>query len=743
MTLPLVDEAELIVVGAGPAGSVCAAVAAERGLDVLLIDQDDFPREKACGDGLKRSAVALLHELGLDRLVDSSLAIEGARFVLDHGRGRCVRFPVRGDRPRLGMCVPRSTLDHAIRDAALARGARFLKASVDGPLGKDTGAGGSIQGVSLRGRSGGEVRGRVVVAADGATSRLRRQCGLRTAGGPVGYALRGYFCCEHDLDPLFEIHVPLIVNGAVLPGYGWVFPVGERLANIGVGLMRGTGLERLPSLRVVLDSFVEALRSRSAARLGELRPTTPVLGSPIPLGFTAERCELSGAFFAGDAAHAVDPLSGEGIAYAMSTGATIAAAATARLRGARARGAVTPVGVTLAREFPRMVQDPTLVARIFVRTLSRRYDPALARLERFDSEERTALADMLRPMTLTPSRGTGRFMSFLAGTGSDTREVLDSWARQLLDLVYTRFPVAYELLQHELRASSGVTVAATALLSAQAIAKTTDWNASELRRVGIAAELMRLAHRLLSRVPGRETTNHQHLRSGFTVLIGDFCLTRWMTLIAPGSQHARLALIEANSLMCEAQLAEQERRFDTDLTPERYVAHASASANAMIFATAARLGGELAGACQVDVQALERCGRELGIAHTIAEDVVELLSPERVDVTDARWRLRTGFLGLPTLHALRQRPVLRKLIRPGMSDADSRRALAEIRAGDGAARAQRECRRHVLAARAALATIGGDRAGNGNGRERDHRELFHFASYASDWIKRESSALAS
>src|SRR3954453_8199678 len=182
----LIDEAEVVVVGGGPSGSTAADKLAELGHEVLLIDQSGFPRDKPCGDGLTHAAVATLERREFGHLLAESQPIEDVRVILGHGRAGTGWYRPWPQPPSHACTVPRRTLDSALFGRAMERGARFRRARVDGPLITD----GKVGGVRLAGGEG-EVRARSVIAADGATSRLRREAGFpRERLGSHIYALR-------------------------------------------------------------------------------------------------------------------------------------------------------------------------------------------------------------------------------------------------------------------------------------------------------------------------------------------------------------------------------------------------------------------------------------------------------------------------------------------------------------------------------------------------------------------------
>ncbi|HEY7980114.1 MAG TPA: geranylgeranyl reductase family protein [Candidatus Eremiobacteraceae bacterium] len=322
--------ADVIVVGAGPAGAAAAHTLARAGVDVLLLERGSFPRDKTCGDGVAPHAVDILRDMGVtfDQFGGRARKTYGG-LISGPGGGWFSAEPPRGSGgARLeSWIVPRMVLDERVARAAVGAGAVLREGSTVTGLLRDCGSIAGVEvsdGVRVR-----QIRARVVIGADGAHSGVARALGLRENGPRhIGYALRGYYDGVTGLRDDMELHY---FDGRLLPGYGWVFPTGERTANVGVGIYFGELRRDKRKLREILDDFVKgtpsvAERFRGATQVGR------TAGWPLPVASARRRTVFDGAMLTGDAASLVDPLTGEGIYTALVSGRSAARAAVAGLR---------------------------------------------------------------------------------------------------------------------------------------------------------------------------------------------------------------------------------------------------------------------------------------------------------------------------------------------------------------------------------------------------------------------------
>jgi menaquinone-9 beta-reductase len=280
---------DVAVIGAGPGGSATAHFLAQRGLDVLLLDRSQFPRDKTCGDGLTPRALRVLDTMGILREVASKgRPIDTYEVVAPNGK----RTTSRTD----ALVVPRLTLDQIILERAVASGAQFRAGvTVDAiePM---------AHGVNVKTR-GESVTARLAVLATGAATGVLTRSGILRRPPRAMLAARAYFEGV-SARKSFQLRF----GGVPQPGYGWVFPVSSNAANIGVGFWPK---RKQQTARAAFQRFVADL---------PYRQTSEMRGYPIRVDFLRARTFAPRTLLVGEAAGLVNPLTGEGIDYALESG---------------------------------------------------------------------------------------------------------------------------------------------------------------------------------------------------------------------------------------------------------------------------------------------------------------------------------------------------------------------------------------------------------------------------------------
>ncbi|MCW2691994.1 MAG: geranylgeranyl reductase [Mycobacterium sp.] len=321
------SDADVVVVGAGPAGATAAFHLARAGLDVALLEKATFPREKVCGDGLTPRAVKSLLAMGIDTSPENGWARNRGLRIYGGGHRIELPWPELASYPDYGLVRPRQDFDELLARHAQKAGARLSEGvTVTGPvLDERTGRVVGVTTRTGRGRDAvdGVVRAPLVIAADGNSARLALSLDIRKRDDrPMGVAVRRYYRSPRTHDDHLESWLELW-DGApgtsnLLPGYGWVFGVGDGTVNIGLGILNTTSAWQDTDYRGLLTRWLDALPAEWG--FVEANATGPTRGSALPMGFNRVPHYRDGVLLVGDAAGAVNPFNGEGIAYAMESG---------------------------------------------------------------------------------------------------------------------------------------------------------------------------------------------------------------------------------------------------------------------------------------------------------------------------------------------------------------------------------------------------------------------------------------
>jgi geranylgeranyl reductase family protein len=355
---------DVVIVGAGPGGSAAAYYLARHGLDVLLLDKSGFPRDKTCGDGLTPRALSVLEDMGLlSDLLRVGCRLNWVEIAAPKGHTVEAPFPGKNGRPSYTLIVPRFTLDDVIRTQALAQGAKFES----GVRVTEVRAG--DKGVTVTGkRLGGPfmAQARMAIVATGASVPLLQQMGLLKKMPAVALAARAYF---EDVKGLTD-RMQLSFAGVPLPGYGWIFPLPEGAANIGAGIFPwGWARRWLPNnARQAFDSFIQTPLLRDM--LAGARQVGPVKGYPLRMDFLTAPTYGERTLLVGEAAGLVNPLTGEGIDYALESGKVAAEHLLSLFAaGELSRQNLAEYDRLLRQRFQRLFRLCSLTRDLFVNSL--------------------------------------------------------------------------------------------------------------------------------------------------------------------------------------------------------------------------------------------------------------------------------------------------------------------------------------------------------------------------------------
>jgi menaquinone-9 beta-reductase len=362
-------EIDVAVVGGGPSGSAAAHYLASRGHSVLVCERKAFPREKTCGDGLTPRAVKVLEEMGLAQELGTWERVRGLRV---HAAGRTLEldFPELDDFRNYGLVKPRKDLDQIVLDNAERAGAKVLyETQVVQPLYEK----GVVVGLKAK-RDGQdeEIRAKWIVCAEGAATKFARSLGrVREESYPMGFAIRQYFRSPMEHSGWFEAYLDIRTGPEAVPGYGWVFPVGDGTVNAGVGLLSTYGGWRDVNLHSLQASFISALPKEWEVNT-ETVCSRPRAGR-LFMGGSVWPPHGPGFLVVGDAAGMVNPCNGEGIAYGYETGRIAGRHLDEALRNGQSptlhgytRELIDSYGpyYRLGRRFVKLIGSPALMERL-------------------------------------------------------------------------------------------------------------------------------------------------------------------------------------------------------------------------------------------------------------------------------------------------------------------------------------------------------------------------------------------
>ena len=393
---------EVLIIGGGPAGASAGYWLSQLGHDCIIVEKKKFPREKTCGDGLTPRAVKQLGDMGLADELSKFHRYEGLRATA-HGRALELQWPTHPVYPQHGYVVRRRDLDAMVAHNAAKHGARLLEGYE------------ALEPVTDRGRVCGAVvkakdsdapftiTAQYVIVADGANSRFGRALGtFRTREWPYGTAIRTYWESPMHADPWIESALDVKDrNGNSMPGYGWIFPVGDGTVNIGVGLLSTFRDFKNVNTTELLDAYAHQVAD--SWKIDPESPTQRATSGRIPMGGSVGPKSGAGYLVVGDAAGSVNPFNGEGIDYAYET---------ARIAADVLHEALTTGNASVLQQYQSILDDEYgqyfKVARLFARVIGR---PVLMReLSRVGMHSRSLMewvlrimANLLRPDEIGPA----------------------------------------------------------------------------------------------------------------------------------------------------------------------------------------------------------------------------------------------------------------------------------------------------------------------------------------------------
>ena len=325
-------DADVIVVGAGPAGSTAATYLARAGLDVLLLEKASFPRPKVCGDGFTPRGMKQLIDLGVDCSEQNGWLHNRGLRVLGGGVSLELDWPTLASFPDYGAVRPRQDFDELLVRHAEKAGARLhenttvTEAVVDERTGRVTGVTGHVK--NGRDKRPVAFRAPLTLACDGVSARLALSLGMaKNDARPMGVAVRRYYKSPRTHDDYLESHLELWdrtdpAHPKLLPGYGWIFGLGDGTSNVGLGILSTSRAYGSTDYRALLRSWLDGTPEEWGFREGNAEG--PVGGAALPMGFNRTPHYRPGMLLVGDAGGMVNPFNGEGIAYAMESAAIAA-----------------------------------------------------------------------------------------------------------------------------------------------------------------------------------------------------------------------------------------------------------------------------------------------------------------------------------------------------------------------------------------------------------------------------------
>lgn len=352
-------EADVIVVGAGPGGSATAYHLARHGVRVLLLEKTTFPREKVCGDGLTPRAVKQLIKLGVDTSPEAGWLHNRGLRVIGGGLRLELDWPDLASFPNYGLVRTRLDFDDLLANRAVAAGAVLhTNTNVVGPVLDTSGRAIGVSAEVGPDKEPATFHAPLIIAADGVSGRFPLAMGLaKREDRPLGVAVRRYYRSPvRHQDDYLESWLELRSREGgdkLLPGYGWIFGMGDGRVNVGLGVLNSSAAFGKTNYRRMLTDWLGSTPA-DWGLADEANADGPILGAALPMGFNRVPHYTRGVLLVGDSGGMVNPFNGEGIAYAMESGelaAEVAVQALARPAGADRERALAQYPAELKTRF--------------------------------------------------------------------------------------------------------------------------------------------------------------------------------------------------------------------------------------------------------------------------------------------------------------------------------------------------------------------------------------------------------
>jgi geranylgeranyl reductase family protein len=366
-------QCEVVIIGAGPAGAISAQRLSSSGVKVILIDQAVFPRDKTCGDLVTREGLEVLERSGLTTWSQQFHIVKKMRFTSPNNQ--LLEVPVNREDKTVARIIPRRQLDNKLVENAvssgtlLKEGVRVQQIDTTQPKLR----------VSLE---SGLVEAELLILADGSHAPITRKLGLAQPGKDL-LAIQQYLAGDIEPQGPIEFHF----QSNIIPGYTWMFPMGDGLINIGAGTYTHRVTARQVDLKFVLESFKNN-HPVQKTRLANTEAVRGMRSHPLRTDLGSTRTHAARILVTGDAAGLVSPFTGEGIASAMRSGELAAQTALSAFKiGDLSQSSLQPYTRSLhsrygsdkriARLLRSVLKHPVLLNRVFKKMIQ---SPELAYL---------------------------------------------------------------------------------------------------------------------------------------------------------------------------------------------------------------------------------------------------------------------------------------------------------------------------------------------------------------------------